>query len=699
MEKRNLKFTILRTKKDGTGETVKNIELNTLISNIKEDSHEGNITRLRAVLPYVESPESADVYKRIPRLCTACEYYRKKSGERVFRSYNGVVCMTIDDLGNSLEVEKAKKQASMMPQTLIAMTGADGHSIVVLTLASLPNGTLPKDENSALLFATQAYMTSVQCLQPLTEFHIRIEEQALDNTVPMTIDDKPYVNPHPVPFIIEQPTELSIKKSEEKATVVKALARMAPGAESNITFLKVFNAAYRRGITDTNWNDSKRPELLITYVAQLCYDSGLPEEETTIRLHFHFWKMEEDDIRSIVRNVYCSEEPPKNVLYMNKHQIVAYALREFIKRRYDIRFNTVMQMTEFRERHSFRFLYRELNRRELNTIFHEALLEGISPTFGEVDSLVHSTFIPNYNPIEDYINNLPQWDGKDRITALASMVPTDNPYWQRLFRQWFLSMVAHWMNGDEKHANSTAPILIGEQGYRKSTFCRQLLPPELQMFYTDSIDFRTNIEAERSLSRFLIINVDEFDQLTEKQFAFVKHLFQKPATNIRRMYSETIGTQRRYASFIGTTNVDEVLRDPTGNRRYLCVNVTDVIRTEESIDYKQLYAQAISLITKGERYWLNDEDEKLIRITNERFAVQTPLEEHFLTAFSPAVSDDEGVWLRVSDIMTELSALPTFNKNKDCNLSQLGKILTKLKVRKQRKKHGFEYLVKRNKVQ
>lgn len=693
---RDFKFTIFRTKKDGTGGTIRCIDFNTLINSIKTDTREGLITKFRALIPYVDSVESHEVYKLIPRLCAACEYYRNKSLERVFRAYNGVVCIVIDDLGTSLEVEKAKKQAAMMPQTLLAMTGSDGRSVVVLTLATLPDGSLPKDENSALLFATQAYMTAVQCLQPLTEFHIRIEQQALDNAVLLTVDDKPYVNTHPVPFIIEQPTELSVIKSEEKASAVKALLRMAPGAESNITFIKVFNAAYHRGIADLNWNDSMKAEALIVHVAQLCYDSGLPEEETVIRLHHHFWKMELDDVRALVRNVYCCEEKPKNVLCMNKHQIVAYGLREFIERRYDIRFNTVLQMTEFRERHSFRFLYRELNRRELNTIFHEALIEGISPTFGEVDTLVHSTFIPSYNPIEDYLNNLPQWDGVDRMTPLSKMVPTDNPHWERLFKQWFLSMVAHWMNGDEKHANSTAPILIGAQGYRKSTFCRLLLPPELQQFYTDSIDFRTNIEAERALSRFLIINVDEFDQLTDKQFAFVKHLFQKPTTNIRRMYSETIGTQRRYASFIGTTNVDEVLRDPTGNRRYLCVNVTDIIRTEESIDHKQLYAQAKHLITSGTRYWLNDEDEQLIRITNERFAVQSPLEEHFLTAFSLAQNEEEGDWLRLSEIMETLSNLPTFSKKQDCDYQKLGRVMTKLKVRKQRKSHGFEYLVKRN---
>ena len=50
-------------------------------------------------------------------------------------------------------------------------------------------------------------------------------------------------------------------------------------------------------------------------------------------------------------------------------------------------------------------------------------------------------------------------------------------------------MVAHWRGYDKQHANSTSPLLVGAQGTRKSTFCRDLIPPELRGYYTDSIDF------------------------------------------------------------------------------------------------------------------------------------------------------------------------------------------------------------------
>ena len=695
MKIENTKFTIFRNRREDNGETVQAVTFNSLISSIKSDNREGVITNFRKLFVYLDKPESYNAYNKIPRLCTASEYYRNKAGERVFRAYNGVVSVVIDDLSTSLEIEKAKKQVAQMPQVLAALMGADGHSVVVFTVASLPDGTLPKTEEAATLFHTQAYMTSVQCLAPQTEFHISIQQPALDTTCLMTVDERPYVNPYPTPFIIQQPTEVTLKLNKEKPFGQEALKRMKPGAEQLFTYSKTFNAAYSRALNELQWIETDRAEALWVRVADICFEAGLPEEEATIRLSHHFAKYDIEDIRACVCNAYNTHKHIKTKIPANKHQIVALRLKEFLDRRYDIRFNEVMQMTEFRERHSFRFMFRELNKREMNTIFLEAQLEGIAPTLGEVDAIIHSTVVPRYNPIEDYLNDLPTWDGKDHMTELARMVPTDNPHWERLFKQWFLSMVAHWMNGDEQHANSTAPILIGAQGYRKSTFCRQLLPPELQTFYTDSIDCRSNQEAERALSRFLIINIDEFDQLTDKQFAFVKHLFQKPVTNIRRMYSETIGSQRRYASFIGTTNTDEVLRDPTGNRRYLCANITDVIKTDQPIDYKQLYAQAVHLITSGVRYWLDDEDERLIRETNSRFEIQTPLEEHFLTCFAPCSNEADGIWMRSTEILEALFSLPTFNKNTENDSRKLGHILRKFNVRKERKVNGFVYLVKR----
>lgn len=120
-----------------------------------------------------------------------------------------------------------------------------------------------------------------------------------------------------------------------------------------------------------------------------------------------------------------------------------------------------------------------------------------------------------------------------------------------------------------------------------------------------------------------------------------------------------------------------------------------MIKTDQPIDYKQLYAQAVHLITSGVRYWLDDEDERLIRETNSRFEIQTPLEEHFLTCFAPCSNEADGIWMRSTEILEALFSLPTFNKNTENDSRKLGHILRKFNVRKERKVNGFVYLVKR----
>ena len=76
-------------------------------------------------------------------------------------------------------------------------------------------------------------------------------------------------------------------------------------------------------------------------------------------------------------------------------------------------------------------------------------------------------------------------------------------------------------------------------------------------------------------------------------------------------------------SFIGTSNQKDLLTDPSGSRRFICVEVTGVIDTTQPIDYEQLYAQAMHEIYHGERYWFDSEDEKIMTENNREFE-QTP---------------------------------------------------------------------------
>jgi len=429
-------------------------------------------------------------------------------------------------------------------------------------------------------------------------------------------------------------------------------------------------------------------------LAENCFRSGIPEEETVKRTYFHYYlRQKETVIRQIIRSVYQENKGFNTQSSLSKEQRLAIQTDEFMKRRYDFRYNTQVGEVEYRERHSFRFRFSPIDKRTLNSIALDAQSEGIPLWDRDISRYIYSNRIPVFNPLEDYLYDLPHWDGKDRILALARTVPCNNPYWAELFHRWFLNMVAHWRgNTDKKYANSVSPLLVGAQGTRKSTFCRSIVPPELRAYYTDSIDFSRKRDAELYLNRFALINIDEFDQISSTQQGFLKHILQKPVVNVRKPYANAVLEMRRYASFIATSNQKDLLTDPSGSRRFICIEVTEAIDTNRPIDYNQLYAQAMHELDHGERYWFDQSDERIMTENNHDFEQIPPEEQLFYHYFRVAGNDEEGEWLSSAEILNRLrrySAIPLSTKR----VNVFGRILQKHEVPSRRTRFGTLYHV------
>lgn len=145
----------------------------------------------------------------------------------------------------------------------------------------------------------------------------------------------------------------------------------------------------------------------------------------------------------------------------------------------------------------------------------DARLTGLNVWDKDVSRYVKSDKIRNYNPIEEYLWEVHgKWDGIDHIGRLAQTVPTKNPHWERWFRTWVLAMVAQWKGRNRRYGNSVAPLLISSQGYNKSTFCRSLLPDELQWGYTDNLSLDEKRPVLQAMSQMLLVNLDEFNQIS-----------------------------------------------------------------------------------------------------------------------------------------------------------------------------------------
>ena len=693
-----MKIGVIR--QENATEVCSTCTMETFLEKVKKETKGKYISQLRERLPSLQGSEGRFIHlDKIPRVYPVAEFRRTKDGSWKFKQYNGIVLVEVNNLSGVAEAEFVKSKAALLPQTFAALVGSSGRSVKIWVRFSLPDGTLPATEEQASLFHAQAYRVAVQCYQPLIPFPITLKEPSLKQSIRMTVDESPYYHPEAAAFCLEQPVALADGTSfrEQKLAEENPLARMEPSYDSYHTLTVMYQAALRRTLdTVENWQRGDDLVPLLAPLAEECFKSGIPEEEAVYRTmrHFHSYK-DEAGLRATFRNVYAEMKGFGSKPAVTREQDTALRLEEFLKRRYEIRFNTMTDDLEFRERNSIRFSFTTLDKRARNSIAIQALKEGIQAWDRDIDRFLHSDYVPRYNPVEEYLYELGEWDGRDRIRELADRVKCTHAHWRDLFYRWFLSMVAHWMGRDKQHGNATTPVLIGPQGYRKSTFCRILLPPELRFGYTDSLDFSSKRDAERYLGRFFLVNLDEFDQISVNQQAFLKHLLQKPSASIRKAYTSSILEVRRYASFIATSNHKDLLSDLSGNRRFICVEVTAPIDTNVSVNYSQLYAQAFHAVMHGERYWLDDADEALLKESNEEFRQVSPLEHLLMSCFSVASPEaEDGEWLMAMDIFNHLQS-KTKEKLALGKLTHLGRVLKKWNVPNKRVGKGSLYYLKK----
>ena len=339
----------------------------------------------------------------------------------------------------------------------------------------------------------------------------------------------------------------------------------------------------------------------------------------------------------------------------------------FLTSRYRFRFNVLTEETEVAKVTNnipdTHLRYAKVDERWMNTLSMEAIETGIDCWDRDIQRFVRSRRISEYHPFTAYFEQLPEWDGKDRVSALARRV-SDDPVWVNGFHRRMLGLSAQWMQfrsdaNSTNRANSVAPLLVSSrQGLGKSTFCRLLMPDVLKAYYTESYDLGSPASAEAKLAACGLINLDEFDKLSASKMPLLKNLMQASALNIRKAYKRSASALPRIASFIGTSNREDLLVDRTGSRRFLCVSLEHAIDFVTPVEHEQLYAQLKAELLSGKRSWFNKEEEQVIQQHNALFYKHIPEEEVFRLCFRFATKEDHP-----QEVLT-LSATQLFERMK-----------------------------------
>ena len=692
-----MKFSLVRTDKSGqTHLTLQTPEW--FMDRILTDMKTCSIARLRSRVPYVDNIENTPQIEKYLRVCPMAELKKSANGRLEVAAFNGLIWLHIAGLLRHEDIEAVKEASKILPTTYAAFKGADGRSVEILVSVKPKNSVKLQTETEMTTFCQSAYelASGIYCgilPKPVERKAVSVRDSFL-----MTLDEHPYFNPNATPVLVtDQQQVFGIQYDDRQERHEQLHADMNLYGDYEL----MYNQAVLLARSDKD--DFNKPEQFKAYITGLAYwlcQMGMPEEEAFLHIHnHHVYRKDYNDymFRAIVTSVYAEGKANR----ANEVEMVSVETRrliEFLNTRYVFRFNKVMGYTEYRPNNTWVQKWQPCDKNVINGMALQARLVNLDVREKDVHRYVCSDMIRKCDPVRDFLFRVSSaWDGKtDHIAMLARCVPCDIPQWETWFKKWFVSMVAQWMLPNQKYGNSIVPLLISPQGDGKTTFCRMILPNELHWGFLENLDISEKRATLQAMHNFLLINLDEFNQISPKlQEGFLKNVIQLPSVKIKRPYGKHIEEFKRNASFIATTNDFSVLSDPTGSRRFICVNLTGPVRTDYKPNYEALYGQAYTLVMENQIKWYFETDEvKAIMEHNKDFLQLPPAIQYFHDHFEIVRDEAEGTWLTVTAIYERLRQLVGSSLNIN-GVGRFGRVLYNIDgIQRKRTNSGIKYLVK-----
>ena len=610
------------------------------------------------------------------------------------KGYTGLVMLSFRAEGGW--ADNYKFLASALPQTLLCFAGSSDRTLKIIVPFALPDGSLPTDDKDILMFHQTAYVMAAKFYESELGTQCEAVCPGIENGCCMSCDESIFYNPNAVKMVVSEPYNNVQKPDKLRRSIIKQTVMaphdMLPDFDLHQMSMIKYLMCYRNVVENGGYEDTDE---LLTMLAKECQHNGLEEEFAVSRtLRYAFAKDIEIIVRNCFRNVYDVSIAPSSCV-VPKPTIDQARLRQFLFVRYAFRRNSMTGDSEYHTKDSYIFSWHPLTKEVYNTMTINAKAEGIDAWDKDIKRFVESTFVESFDPIMEYISALPEWDGEERIERFAMRVQTDFKGWAQYFHLWFLGMVSQWMGRNVMHGNSMVPMLVGAQGDGKSTFCRMILPEELLVYYTDRVDFAKRNDAVKALTRFLLVNIDEYDSISKRQTAFLKYMLSTADVKYRNLYESIVQQHQRYAAFVATTNNPQPLTDSTGSRRYMCVQVNERIDTSTTVDYPQLYAQAVAEIRAGMKTYFDNEDEQAIQISNGLFQQYDCIDEIFSDMFHRPLKTEVAIRMTVTEIVGRMKEKYKNIELNKSNIMRVGHILRNGRYKFIRNKR-LEYFVGEN---
>lgn len=248
------------------------------------------------------------------------------------------------------------------------------------------------------------------------------------------------------------------------------------------------------------------------------------------------------------------------------------------------------------------------------------------------------------HPVQDWLRGLPKWNEEDHMPALMAALgvtvergyaPEKVALYTTYMMKTLIAAVARAM--EPGCQVDTMLVLQGDQGIKKSSFFRALVPDIAWYGGAGRLDPEAK-DSIMGLRKKWILEVAEVDR---KSFfssaAEWKDLITTSVDTLRPPYMRDVEDYPRTSIFMGTTNAEQFLTDPTGARRFWVVPLTLKKLKGEDIDKAaiiklrdQLWAQAYAAYTawvdrqRPESecpWWLDLEEERAHAVDIKRHKV------------------------------------------------------------------------------
>ena len=582
-----------------------------------------------------------------------------RQGVHDFQKPTGLMLLSIDTGTDGKKTALLRHRAEQVPQTLMAFRGVSGRTLKIVVRCQLAKRQLPTNADEYTDFLSHAQQQAANYYEAMIKCKIARGKETLLRGCRMSHDTQLYFNPQAQPLTVVGMAggalaDYPLAETDEQGNTSEHTAEYCTEREQADFYTCLKKA--QETVGDNNGNPLQA-ERLIVELAHLCRKSAVPEESAVERtMLYRQYAVREDIVRKIFHTVYQNEPEGQPWSQMTEKERIARKVQEFFERRYELRYNTMKGIEEFRQKGADYHPWKPLTERDIRRIGHEQMLDSGAAWPIDIENYAHSSLSHDYNPIHEFLAGCGRWDQRHNyIEQMAQRVPCKFPEWKRLFHRWFLGMVAGWLGCNRDFGNAVVPMLIGSQGVRKTTFCKLLMPHSLREYYIDDIKMNNPDQIERMLARMALVNIDEYNAKTEREQAKIKRLLTERDVQIRRMRSDQYYNTQRMSSFIATTNERQPLTDTTGSRRYLCVAVTGTIDTDTPVNYQQLYAQALWEIDHGEPYYMSREEETVMQEHNQQF-IATSAAEILLTAYYEPAPRSKQYFVRATDMLNDLQS-------------------------------------------